>query len=109
MKYSDLTKTQQRCVDAFVKFRPELSTATSITRAEVEEIFHALYDARNSGGDKIAYPMWLVKGEKVSRGVYVFPSPNAMTKPIKETSSTRLRPEEDEEFYAELRANGIEI
>ena len=50
MRYSELTKSQKLCIDEFIKFRPELATAKSISRQEVEEIGKALYEQRKSGG-----------------------------------------------------------
>lgn len=50
MRYSELTKSQKLCIDEFIKFRPELATAKSISRQEVEEIWKALYELRDSGG-----------------------------------------------------------
>jgi hypothetical protein len=59
MRYSELTKSQKLCIDEFIKFRPELATAKSISRQEVEEIWKALYELRDSGGAFFGYPMWL--------------------------------------------------
>jgi len=110
MNYKDLNKTQKRIIDAFIEIRPELANATSITRPEVEELFFKLYEKRDSGGEKMGYPMWLVKGPKVARGVYVFPAPNVTNDSVidaiaKRTAQTTV---EDEEFLAELREAGIE-
>jgi len=82
MRYSELTKSQKLCIDEFIKFRPELATAKSISRQEVEEIWKALYELRDSGGAFFGYPMWLIRGPKVSRGLYVFPSPENDSTPM---------------------------
>ena len=116
MNYSDLTKTQKRCIDAFVKIRPDLETQETITRPEIEMLFQTLYEARADGGEKIGYPMWLVKGEKVGRGEYKFPAPGlaqATTKTSKSKSESGVTApeiktaEEDKEFFTELAENGI--
>lgn len=107
MNYSDLTKIQKRCVDAFIQLRPELASASTISRQEVEELFFALHEQRANGGPKIGYPMWLIKGDKVNRGEYVFPAPNVNTSEV--VVSSKQASEEDEEFFAELRANGINV
>lgn len=107
MNYSDLTKIQKRCVDAFIDLCPELADATTITRPQIEELFTKLHEKRSSGGAKIGYPMWLIKGPKVGRGEYVFPSPNADTSKVATVGKKVSK--EDEEFYAELRAHGINI
>ena len=110
MNYIDLNKTQKRVIDAFIEVRPSLVNANSITRTEVEELFKILYDKRKDGGEKIGYPMWLVKGEKVSRGAYVFPSPMRVYTPTTQVTPKRVAvlSAEDEEFLAELREAGIE-
>lgn len=110
MNYSDLSKTQKRVIDAFIKIRPELANTSTITRPEVEELFFKLHAERANGGEKIGYPMWLVKGAKVSRGVYVFPAPNVTNDSVIEAVAKRAvqTTKEDEEFMAELREAGIE-
>ena len=108
MNYANLTKTQKRCIDAFIRLTPELANATSISRAEVEKLFFELYEARKTGGEKIGYPMWLIKGDKVERGKYVFPAPNVKHEAVV-AQNQAVKSSEDEEFLAELRENGIEI
>lgn len=116
MNYSDLTKTQKRCIDAFVKIRPDLATQETITRPEIELLFNTLFDAREDGGEKIGYPMWLVKGEKVGRGEYKFPAPG-LTQASAKTSKSKAKAEtpaveikteqEDKEFFTDLKEYGI--
>lgn len=111
MNYADLNKTQKRVIDAFIRLKPELADSTTITRTEVEDLFAKLMVERQNGGEKMGYPMWLVKGLKVSRGVYAFPAPNVTSNSIidaiaKRTAQTTV---EDEEFLAELREAGIEV
>ena len=106
MQYSELTKVQKLCIDEFIKFRPELATAKSISRQEVEEIWNTLYELRDSGGTIFGYPMWLIRGPKVSRGVYVFPSPE------NEGKFTMIDSENDEakkEFLADCKKYGIVV
>lgn len=112
MNYSQLTKAQKRCIDAFVKIRPELASAETITRQEVEEIFFILFAEREHGGEKIGYPMWLVKGEKAGRGVYKFPAPNLASESTPAVKASKkkveeVKAEEDKEFFTELAENGI--
>lgn len=110
MNYVNLNKTQKRVIDAFIKIRPELANTSTITRPEVEELFFKLHAERETGGEKIGYPMWLVKGAKVSRGVYVFPAPNVTNDNIIDAVAKRAAQttKEDEEFLAELKEAGIE-
>jgi hypothetical protein len=114
MNYAKLSKAQKRCIDAFVKIRPELASAESISRTDVEELFEILHAERDHGGEKIGYPMWLVKGEKVGRGMYKFPAPSlaetveTSTSEIKENTSAAItNAQEDKEFFQDLQKDGI--
>lgn len=126
MNYSDLNKTQKRVIDAFIALRPELANAATITRQEVEELFFELFAERANGGPKIGYPMWLVKGDRTARGVYLFPAPNVthdstpLPKPVTqkqlkakatktevEAKAEQARLAEDEEFFRELAEAGV--
>jgi len=114
MNYTDLTKTQKRCIDAFIKLNPSLESRDTITRQEVEELFFTLHAERANGGPKIGYPMWLVKGDKTSRGVYKFPAPNlehsfsekVVSKPKVTAPSVKVD-EEEKEFFTDLKNYGI--
>jgi hypothetical protein len=110
MNYSQLSKAQKRAVDAFVYLRPELATAETISRTDIEEIFWILHAEREHGGEKIGYPMWLVKGEKAGRGMYKFPAPELAQTPAKAATAKAVEikfQEEDKEFFTELAENGI--
>jgi len=112
MNYTDLSPVQKRVVDAFIVIRPELANANSITRTEVEELYFKLKELRATGGDKIGYPMWLVKGEKLGRGAYVFPAPNVTNEDIVSVVARRLTKDAnpvDQEFIDELREAGVEV
>lgn len=126
--YAELTKVQKRLVDEFIARRPELADAATITRDIVEELWYAIYAERANGGVKLGYPTWITKGERVERGVYLFPAPNVThsatplprPKTQKELRAEALRtPEEaqaaarkaaaDEEFFNELKEAGVAI
>lgn len=126
MNYSDLNKTQRRIVDAFIARRPELANASSITRVEIEELWYTMYAERATGGPKMGYPGWLVKGDKVTRGVYPFPAPNVthstapLPKPLTQkqvrakitstddqAAAAAAKALEEEEFFAELAEAGV--
>lgn len=110
MNYANLTKTQKRVIDAFIKLRPHLANSTTITRVEIEEMFLELKEARSSGGEKFGWPTWLAKQGAVSRGTYMFPAPNVNTDSAIEAVAKRVAQTtaEDEEFLAELREAGVE-
>lgn len=113
MNYSDLNKTQKRCIDAFIELNPKLESQATITRREVEELFFKLHSQRGVGGKKIGYPMWLVKGDKVARGVYHFPAPKLDSTPAKAVSKSKVSApsvktdEEEKEFFTNLKEYGI--
>ena len=111
LNYSTLTKTQRRVVDAFVQLDPKLASAETITRKQVEELFFTLFEKRKDGGEKIGYPMWLVKGDKAGRGAYKFPAPElAGRAKVISSGSSQVKSKmdaEDEEFFTELAENGI--
>jgi hypothetical protein len=96
MNYTDLSSTQKRVVDEMIKINPLLATHSTITRVEVEDCWFEMQRRRALGGPKIGYPSWLLKGEKVSRGVYKWPSPNS-----------NFSSDFDVEFYKELEQWGI--
>lgn len=110
MNYANLNNTQKRVIDAFVKLRPALANASTITRIEVEELFLELKEARNSGGEKYGWPTWLAKLGTVSRGTYIFPGPNVTNDNAIDAVAKRVAQttKEDEEFLAELKEAGIE-
>lgn len=109
MNYSNLTKAQKRAVDYYVELDPSLKTATTISRTKVEELF---FKCREVHG-KFGYPNWIVKGEKVSRGVYAWPAPEASVVPEKKKVidlSSIKKVEQDEfekEFFQEMSESGI--
>ena len=116
MNYTDLNKTQRRCIDAFIKLHPHLASKISITRPEVEEIFFTLLAERANGGPKIGYPTWLTKYDRIARGVYDFPSPDAKfhigVLPIDSIDSLPIKKidvsnEEDVEFFTDLKEYGL--
>jgi hypothetical protein len=123
MNYSELNKTQVRCIDAYIKLRPELASQPTITRPEVEALHAQLFAERANGGAKIGYPMWLVKNDKLGRGIYEFPAPELDSAPIlqktpvakaktsktvEEKAEAQAKVEqEDKEFFTDLKEYGI--
>lgn len=134
LNYSDLNKTQKRIVDAFIARRPELANTDRISRVEIEELWYTMYAERATGGPKMGYPGWLVKGDKLARGMYPFPAPNVthakdpLPKPItQKVAKARIlgtaveqevnevaakhaaekKAEDDASFFAELQEFGI--
>lgn len=79
LKYTDLTKSQQRFVDAVLREFPEYKKTGTVNRKELESIYWTLNDKRAAGGEKVGFPNWLTAKNKVSRGVFQLPMPEATT------------------------------
>jgi hypothetical protein len=76
LKFSDLSKSQKKCVVALVDANPSLKSVAQITLKEVVAITQSLAAKRTDGAPKIGYPNWLFKHNKVDRGVYQLPVPS---------------------------------
>ena len=123
LKYSDLSKSQKRFVDAVIEVRPNLASGGTITLKECAAVYYELRAQRTGAkGEKIGYPNWLYNANKISRGVYEFPAPNAKAKKAKvaedvsklqkiiaESDPVEVESVSDDEFLAELKANGITV
>lgn len=108
MNYSELSKAQKRAVDCYIELEPSLRSAQCINRQMVEELFFKCRDIHS----KFGYPNWIVKGEKIARGLYAWPGPESTqsTKtPIIDLRSIKA-PRHDEfekEFFQEMAESGI--
>lgn len=76
LKYDSLSKGQKRMVDAFVEAHPELLKTQTITFGQCLQIFNELYEKRSEDSPKIGFPNWLLRHNRVGRGVYWFPHSN---------------------------------
>ena len=124
LKYSELSKGQKRCIDAFVEHRPELASAETLKSKDMYHIWQEIFAKRKDGGPKIGYPHWLSKFNQIERGVLAFPGPKSKgttkkqsakatsefekskLKQIIDTSDVQIN---EDEFAAELKANGINV
>lgn len=78
LKFSDLSLAQKRFVVAVIEADPSIKQDPKITLKRCAEIYYALRDQRTGAkGEKIGYPNWLFKANKVERGLYALPIPNA--------------------------------
>lgn len=82
LKYTDLTKSQKRFVDAVVREFPAVAAAGKVTRKELEYVYWELNAKREAGGEKVGFPNWLTAKNKVDRGVFALPLPEAETKAV---------------------------
>jgi hypothetical protein len=124
LKYSDLSKGQKRCIDAFVEHRPELASAETLASKDMYYIWQEIFAKRADGGPKIGYPHWLSKFNQLERGMLAFPGPNSKGTSKKTSAKAQSELEksqlqriidtsdvviDEDEFAAELKANGITV
>lgn len=78
LKFADLTLSQKRFVVALLEANPGYKKDPQITLKECAAFYYEMRDARTGAkGEKIGYPNWLFNKNKVERGVYQLPVPNA--------------------------------
>lgn len=78
LKFSTLTLAQKRFVVAAIEANPAYKKNPQITLKECSALYDAVRATRTgSKGEKIGYPNWLFKANKVERGVYQLPIPTA--------------------------------
>ena len=76
LKFSNLTLAQKRFIVAVIEHDPAIKQSKSITLKQCGEVYDTLRaDRQGVKGEKIGYPNWLFKANKVSRGVYGVPVP----------------------------------
>jgi hypothetical protein len=103
LKYSDLTKAQKRFVDSILREDPSIAKTGTATRKQIESLYWVLNEKRSAGGEKVGFPNWLTGPNKVSRGVYQIPMPEAATAKVKKQATderTRLEKIIDESDVA---------
>ena len=92
LNYSDLTKAQKRFVDAILREDASIAKTGTATRKQIESLYWTLNEKRATGGEKVGFPNWLTGPNKVSRGVYQIPMPEAVAvKAKKQATSERTR------------------
>jgi hypothetical protein len=85
LKYSELTKAQKRFVDAVLREFPAIKKSGTVSRKELESIYWTLNEKRETGGEKVGFPNWLTGPNKVARGVFQVPMPEADVVEAKKT------------------------
>jgi len=85
LKYSELTKAQKRFVDAVLREFPAIKKSGTVSRKELESIYWTLNEKRETGGEKVGFPNWLTGPNKVARGVFQVPMPEADVVKAKKT------------------------
>ena len=76
LKFSNLTLAQKRFIVAVIEHDATVKQTKTVTLKQCGEVYDALRaDRQGAKGEKIGYPNWLFKVNKVSRGVYGVPVP----------------------------------
>jgi hypothetical protein len=75
-KFDQLTASQKKFVVAVIESHPQYKTDPVITLKECAAIYYAEKEKREGKkGEKIGYPNWLFKSNKIERGQYQLPVP----------------------------------
>ena len=76
LKFETLSRAQKRFVIAVIEHSPQYKADPVITLKECAAIYYELREKREGKkGEKIGYPNWLFKANKISRGNYKLPVP----------------------------------
>lgn len=113
--YDNASKAQKKWVDAVIAIFPNIATTGIITSKECYSAHMNLLKNRKPDSEKIGYPNWLFKTNKISPGVYFFPAkglnPDGIVKTIPVgNSSIRAEvsnTEEDKQFFKDILSNGV--
>lgn len=118
LTYSELSKGEKKCIDAFISHRPELANVSELATKEVYAIWDEIYNLRSSGAPKVAYPNWLTKHNSIRRGLISFPGPNSKQSTLSNADKPKIKKVDkvvedividEDEFFDELREFGIEV
>lgn len=75
LKFASLSLAQKKCVVAFIEHMPSIKATGRVTLRELNVIYHEIAAKRDAGGIKVGFPNWLLKDNKLDRGVYKMPVP----------------------------------
>lgn len=76
-KFDQLTASQKKFVVAVIESNPQYKTDPKITLKECAAIYYEEKEKREGKkGEKIGYPNWLFKTNKIDRGLYQLPVPS---------------------------------
>jgi hypothetical protein len=101
LTYNELTKSQKRFVDAVLREFPDVKKAGTVSRKELEYIYWELNAKRETGGEKVGFPNWLTGPNKVSRGVFQVPMPEAAVAKVKKAAVA------EKEKFEKIISDGI--
>jgi hypothetical protein len=78
LKFASLSLAQKRFVVSMIEANPSVRTNSKVTLKDCSAHYNAMAAERDSTGIKLGVPNWLFKANKIDRGVYQLPIPNAL-------------------------------
>lgn len=129
LKYSDLTKSQKNFITRMLEIFPEYYSEKTLGAKQIHAAYYKLKEMRSNTQEKLGYPNWLQNKNRVGRGEYKMPWPteaelaktssvkvakqdisaSKLQKIIDESPEVEVEYQSEDEFMAELRANGINV
>jgi hypothetical protein len=129
LKYSDLTKSQKSFITRMLEVFPEYYSEKTLGAKQIHAAYYKLKEMRTNTQEKLGYPNWLQNKNRVGRGEYKMPWPtetelaktssvkvakqdisaSKLQKIIDESPEVEVEYQTEDEFMAELRANGINV
>lgn len=129
LKFKDLTKSQKNFIVRTLELFPEYYSLPNLNAKQIHASYYKLKADRTSTQEKLGYPNWLQSSNRVGRGEYKMPWPtetelaaasqvqvpkqtldaSKLQKIIDESPEVEVEYQSDDEFMAELRANGINV
>jgi hypothetical protein len=129
LKFKDLTKSQKQFIVRTIENFPQFYKERTLGAKQIHESYYKMKDERSATGEKLGYPNWLQSNNRVGRGTYQMPWPtetelaavskvkvtkadkdaSKLQKILDESPEVEVELQSDDEFMAELRANGIPV
>jgi hypothetical protein len=129
LKYSDLTNSQKNFIARMLEIFPEYYSEKNLTAKQIHAAYYKLKEQRTNTQEKLGYPNWLQNKNRVGRGEYKMPWPtetelaktssvkvakqdlsaSKLQKIVDESPEVEVEYQTEDEFMAELRANGINV
>jgi hypothetical protein len=102
--YTDLSPGQKKYVHFVELLFPELVVDGNIALSDVKIIHDKLVEKRiEDKRFKVAFPIWLITNNQVSRGVYKFPKSDSSNDVVS------VNTPQDELYVSELSRYGIKV
>lgn len=108
LTFNDLSLAQKKWVQLVELYIPEVKD--TVTFRKIHEIHEILYKLRGKNPKaKVGLPLWLIKHNVVSRGVYFFPSEknSAPGNVVPQGKPAQLEHSLEAEYQEELKKYGL--